>query len=159
MNKMKNKSNLTNLRIVSGSNASIENTSNDSYIVTDEEIDGTDDMNREVFDAKLAQNKAEAEVIASEMRRELAEFRAFQSQQLASMNSSLSDIKGEISSIRGELVGAKGEAAGQKEGLSGQIEGIKSSISTMQWMTGTVLAMIGIGVALLAIPGIDKILH
>ncbi|MDK9957316.1 hypothetical protein [Enterobacter hormaechei] len=108
------------------------------------------DVSRDELDAKLGQNKAEINAIISGMQREMAEFRAFQTQQFSALSSSLSEIKGEI-------VAAKGEAAGQKEGLAGQIDGVKSSISTMQWMIGTVLAMIGIVAAVLAIPGVDKI--
>jgi len=108
-------------------------------------------LSREELQAHLAANKAEVNSVASEMRREMADFRALQSQQFANLSSSLSDIKGEITSLRGEM-------AGSKDGVTGQIDGLKSAVSTMQWMVGTVLAMIGIAVAILAIPGIEKII-
>lgn len=120
---------------------------------------------REEIQALLAANKAEVGVVAAEMRREMAEFRTFQTQQFSGISSSISDLRVEFSNVRGEFSGLKGEitalrgeVSGNKDAVSGQIDGLKTSISTMQWMVGTVLAMIGIAVAILAIPGIDKLL-
>ncbi|EJQ6148267.1 hypothetical protein NZZ21_003965, partial [Escherichia albertii] len=102
------------------------------------------EMTREELDAKLAQNKAEVSVIASEMRHEMAEFRAFQTQQLSAMNASISEIKAQISGVNGEFAG-----------LKGQIDGLKTTSSTLQWMVGAILALLTI---ILALPQVQSYL-
>jgi len=99
------------------------------------------EISREELDAKLAQNKAEVEVVAAEMRREMAEFRAFQAQQFSALNTSMSEIKSQISGVNGEVTG-----------LKGHIEGLKTTSSGIQWMVGVVLAISAI---LLALPQIQ----
>ena len=99
-------------------------------------------ISREELDAKLAQNKAEVGAISGEMRREMAEFRAFQAQQFSTMNTAIGEIKSQISAVNGELTG-----------LKGQIDGVKSSSSSIQWMVGVVLAVLAL---LLAIPQIQN---
>lgn len=94
-------------------------------------------ISREELDAKLALSKSEMDLN--------------QTRNFSSIEKLLIEVKGEISALRGEI-------SGNKDAVAGQIEGLKSSISSMQWMVGTVLAMIGIAAAILAIPGIDKLI-
>lgn len=94
-------------------------------------------ISREELEAKLAQNKAEVDVIAAEMRREMAEFRAFQSQQFTAISTSISEIKSQISGVNGEVTG-----------LKGQIDGLKTTSATLQWMVGAILALLAVILAL-----------
>ncbi|HAT7576672.1 TPA: hypothetical protein JAW48_005049, partial [Citrobacter freundii] len=103
-----------------------------------------DKLSREELDARLAANKAEVSSIASEMRREMAEFRAFQAQQFSTMNSSMSEIKAQISGVNGELTG-----------LKGQIDGLKTTSATLQWMVGAILALLAV---ILALPQMQSFL-
>ena len=109
------------------------------------------EITREELDAKLAQSKAEVDVIASEMRREMAEFRAFQAQQFSAMNTSMSEIKAQISGVNGEFTGLKG----QIDGLKGQIDGLKTTSATLQWMVGAILALLAV---ILALPQVQSYL-
>lgn len=95
------------------------------------------EISREELEAKLGRNKAEVDVIAAEMRKEMAEFRAFQAQQFSALNTSLSEIKSQISSVNGEVAG-----------LKGQIDGLKTTSATLQWMVGAILALLAVILAL-----------
>ncbi|WP_318372837.1 hypothetical protein [Enterobacter sp.] len=103
-----------------------------------------DNLSREELDARLAANKSEVDAIASEMRREMAEFRAFQAQQFSTMNSSMSEIKAQISGVNGEVTG-----------LKGQIDGLKTTSATLQWMVGAILALLAV---ILALPQMQSFL-
>ncbi|WP_437887035.1 hypothetical protein [Phytobacter sp. V91] len=103
-----------------------------------------DMISREELDAKLAKNKSENDVIAAEMRREMAEFRTFQAQQFSTMNTAISEIKAQISGVNGEVTG-----------LKGQIDGLKTTSSTLQWMVGAILALLAV---MLAIPQVQSYL-
>ena len=116
----------------------------------DAEVDAVG-ISREELDAKFAQNKAEVDVVAAEMRREMAEFRAFQAQQFSAMNTSMSEIKAQISGVNGEFTGLKG----QIEGLKGQIDGLKTTSATLQWMVGAILALLAV---ILALPQVQSYL-
>ncbi|EAS1860702.1 hypothetical protein ACV39_07790 [Salmonella enterica] len=109
------------------------------------------EITREELDAKLAQNKAEVDVIASEMRREMAEFRAFQAQQFSALNTSISEIKSQISGVNGEFSGLNGKI----DGLNGQIDGLKTTSATLQWMVGAILALLAV---ILALPQVQTYL-
>ncbi|EAQ1663870.1 hypothetical protein KC768_004706 [Salmonella enterica] len=98
------------------------------------------EITREELDAKLAQNKAEVDVIASEMRREMAEFRAFQARQFSTMNTSISEIKSQISDVNGKFSGLNGKI----DGLNAQIDGLKTTSTTLQWMVGAILALLAV---------------
>lgn len=102
------------------------------------------DISREELEAKLSQNKAESESIASQMKVEIAEFKSFQAQQFSAMNNTLSEIRVQISQNNGEITG-----------LKGQVDGLKTSLSTVQWLVGTVLAVLAL---ILAIPQIQTYL-
>lgn len=101
-------------------------------------------LTREELDAKLGQNKAEVDSLASAMRADMAQWREQNNTQMSAIQAQLSSLNSKID--------------GKFEGMEGKVDGVKSSLSTMQWMVGTILAMIGIVAAILAIPGIDKII-
>lgn len=75
------------------------------------------DFNRSELEARLAANKAEVDAIASEMRREMADFRTHYTQQFSSIDKGLSEIKGDMA-------------------------GIKSSLTTTQWAVGIGLTLV-----------------
>ncbi|MDK1208260.1 hypothetical protein [Cronobacter turicensis] len=102
------------------------------------------EISRAELDAKLAQNRSETKAIADEMRREMAEFRAFQAQQFSAMSSSISEIKTQISSVSGEI-----------SGLKGQVDGLKTTSATLQWMVGAILALLAV---ILALPQVQSYL-
>lgn len=112
------------------------------HVVTPEE--SPVEISREELEAKLARNKAEVDVIAAEMRREMAEFRAFQAQQFSAMNTSISEIKSQISGVNGEVTG-----------LKGHIDGLKTTSATLQWMVGAILALLAV---ILALPQVQTYL-
>ncbi|MFP8442204.1 hypothetical protein ACLH09_05560 [Citrobacter braakii] len=95
------------------------------------------DLSREEFEARVSQTKAEIQLS--------------QQHSFSSIEKTLVEIKSEMGSLRSEM-------NGMREGFNGKFDGINNSISTTQWMLGTVLTILGIGVALLAIPGLEKIL-
>lgn len=96
------------------------------------------------FEALLRANKSEVDVVAAEMKKDIAEFKAFQAQQFATLNSTLGDIKGQVSSTNAELTAVKG-----------QIEGMKTSYTSIQWMVGSILMVLAL---ILALPQIQSYL-
>lgn len=81
-------------------------------------------MTADELDAKLGQNKAEVNAVASEMRREMAEFRTHYIEQFSSINENLSVIKNQISEVKGE------------------VGGLKTSLTTTQWAMAIGLTMV-----------------
>ncbi|ENY9828028.1 TPA: hypothetical protein ACHIDG_004973 [Escherichia coli] len=104
------------------------------------------DISREELEARLGQNKAEAENIAAQMKVEISEFKSFQSQQFSAMNNTLSEIMAQISQNNGEITG-----------LKGQVDGIKTSMTATQWLVGAVLAMLAVIITLPQIQSYFKV--
>ncbi|MEM8145732.1 hypothetical protein Q4R42_17385 [Morganella morganii subsp. sibonii] len=96
------------------------------------------------LEALLRANKSEVDVVAAEMKKDIAEFKAFQTQQFATLNSALGEIKGQMVSTNAELTAVKG-----------QIEGMKTSYTSIQWMVGSILMVLAL---ILALPQIQSYL-
>lgn len=58
---------------------------------------------RSEINAQLSANKAEVDAVASEMRREMADFRTHYTQQFSSIDKGLAEIKGEIGGMKTSL--------------------------------------------------------
>ncbi|WP_227135725.1 hypothetical protein [Kosakonia radicincitans] len=112
-------------------------------------------ISREELDAKLERNKAEAEAIAAEMRREMASWREQNNAQLAqitiSINAISSKLDGKMDSVDGDVKAI----AGKFEGFQGQVSGINTAINGIQSGISTRLAIFGAILAVIvALPGI-----
>ena len=112
-------------------------------------------MTADELDAKLGQNKAEVSAIASDMRREMAEWREKNNAQLAELtiaiNALSSKVDGKMDSIDGDIKSINGKF----EGLQGQINGINTAISGIQSGITTKLALFGAFITLVvALPGL-----
>lgn len=97
------------------------------------------------LEALLRANKSEVDVVAAEMKTDIAEFKAFQAQQFATLNSTLVEIKGQISNTNAEVTAVKG-----------QIEGMKTSYTSIQWMVGAILMVLALILALPQVQGYLK---
>lgn len=75
---------------------SFENEVNEPYNHPKEDVMNGVDMTREELDAKLAQNKAEVQAIASGMREEMAAWRETQNAQMVQMNATLTSMSAKI---------------------------------------------------------------
>lgn len=97
---------------------------------------GTDmsNISREELDAKLGQNKAEVESVASSMRADMAQWRELNNTQMSALQAQLSSLNSKID--------------GKFEGMEGKIDGLKTTSSTVQWMVGAILALLALAVAL-----------
>ncbi|BBG58514.1 hypothetical protein [Providencia rustigianii] len=89
--------------------------------------------------------KAEVDAVAAEMKKDIADFKAFQAQQFSTLNSTLSDIKGQVTNTNAELTAVKG-----------QIEGMKTSYTSIQWMVGAILMVLALILALPQVQGYLK---
>ncbi|MEJ5067914.1 hypothetical protein WH292_08510 [Enterobacter sp. MYb186] len=112
-------------------------------------------MTADELDAKLCQSKAEVSAIASEMRREMAEWREKNNSQLAELtiaiNSLSAKVDGKMDSIDGDVKSINGKF----EGFQGQINGINTAISGIQSGITTKLALFGAFITLVvALPGL-----
>ncbi|EMH6405698.1 DUF1640 domain-containing protein [Providencia rettgeri] len=132
---------------------SFENNSGGEYSDSTKVTLGDVDMTREELDAKLAQNKAEVQAIASGMREEMAAWREAQNAQMVQMNATLTSMSAKIDA-KFETLDAKID--GVDKSLSGQIDGLKSSYSSVQWMLGIILALLAI---IFAIPQVQSYLN
>ena len=112
--------------------------------VVQEEIDMSN-ISKTELEALLRANKSEVDVVAAEMKTDIAEFKAFQAQQFSNLNSTLGEIKGQISNANAETTAIKG-----------QLEGMKAVFSTIQWMVGTILVLVAIIMALPQVQGYFK---
>lgn len=99
---------------------SFENNSGGEYSDSTKVTLGDVDMTREELDAKLAQNKAEVQAIASGMREEMAHWREEQNEQMSKIITTLSvlDVK-----------------------LDERYENQKQSTSKTQWLIGLTIAV------------------
>lgn len=100
-------------------------------IINNNEISfGNSDMTREELDAKLAQNKAEVQAIASGMREEMAHWREEQSAQMNKVITTLSvlDVK-----------------------LDERYENQKNTANRTQWLIGLAIAVAAIIPAVIAL--------
>ncbi|MEY1032661.1 hypothetical protein [Providencia stuartii] len=109
---------------------SIENEKNDLYNSSKENMEGDINMTREELDAKLAQNKAEVQAIASGMREEMAHWREEQNAQMGKIITTLSvlDVK-----------------------LDERYENQKTASTRTQWMIGIAIAVAAIIPAVIAL--------
>ncbi|MBQ0607208.1 hypothetical protein MJ634_003830 [Providencia rettgeri] len=106
---------------------------------------------REELDAKLAQNKAEVQAIASGMREEMAAWRETQNAQMVQMNATLTSMSAKMDA-KFETLDAKIDAVdkslgGRIDGLNMAVSGIQSGISIKLTIFGVIMA------ALIAIAG------
>lgn len=109
---------------------SFENEVNEPYNPPKEDIMNGVDMTREELDAKLAQNKAEIQAIASGMREEMAHWREEQNAQMGKIITTLSvlDVK-----------------------LDERYENQKTASTRTQWMIGIAIAVAAIIPAVIAL--------
>ncbi|EAW1193055.1 hypothetical protein NL87_18315 [Salmonella enterica] len=109
------------------------------------------DFNRHELEARLNANKAEVSAIVSEMRREMAEWREHNSNQISQISTSINNISakvdgkmdridGAINAINGKFDGVNGRF----EGIQGQITGINTAISGIQSGMSTKLSIFGV---------------
>lgn len=108
---------------------------------------------REELDAKLAQNKAEVQAIASGMREEMAAWRETQNAKMDQISATLTTMSAKMDA-KFETLDTKIDAVDKS--LSGQIDGLKSSYSSVQWMLGIILALLAI---IFAIPQVQSYLN
>lgn len=109
-----------------------------------QEADMSGNITKAELEALLRANKSEVDVVAAEMKKDIAEFKSFQAQQFATLNSTLGDIKGQVASNNAELTAVKG-----------QIDGMKTSYASIQWMVGAILMVLAL---ILALPQIQSYL-
>ena len=89
---------------------------------------------REELDAKLGQNKAEVESVASSMRADMAQWREQNNSQMAAIQTQLSALNSKID--------------GKFEGMEGKIDGLKTTSATVQWMVAAILGLLALAVSL-----------
>ncbi|MDC9623913.1 hypothetical protein PSI22_20305 [Xenorhabdus sp. XENO-7] len=82
------------------------------------------------LEALLKANKAEVDVVAATMKKDMAEWREQQNTQMANLNATMQSMSSKID--------------GKFEAVEGKIDGLKSSISTTQWTTSIGLALVTI---------------
>lgn len=137
---------------------SFENEVNEPYNPPKEDIMNGVDMTREELDAKLAQNKAEVQAIASGMREEMATWREAQNTQMAQMNATLNSMSAKMEA-KFDIIDAKIDSVdkslnGRIDGVNTAITGINTAISGIQSGISTKLTIFGVIMAvLLAIAG------
>ncbi len=111
------------------------------------------EMTREELDAKLAQNKAEVQAIASGMREEMAAWRETQNAQMVQMNATLTSMAAKmdakfdtldtkIESLDTKIDSVDKSLGGRIDGLNMAVSGIQSGISTKLTIFGVVMAVI-----------------
>ncbi|WP_448175848.1 hypothetical protein [Morganella morganii] len=119
-------------KLPSGSSQSgpFANHKNDGYTDYENNIseDGSN-MTREELDAKLAQNKAEVQAIASGMREEMAVWREAQNAQMTQMNATLTSMSAKIDA-KFEVLNAKIDSVDKS--LGGRIDGLNIAVSGIQ---------------------------
>lgn len=97
-------------------------------------------MSREEIQALLAANKAEVSVVASELRRDMAEWREQNSNQLNQLTTLINGLSSKVdgkvdaiaSKVDGVMVGIDGRldgVQGRMDGIQGQMDGINTAIS------------------------------
>lgn len=115
-------------------------------------------ISREELDAKLAQNKAEVQAIASGMREEMAAWRETQNAQMTQMNATLASMSSKMEA-KFDVIDAKIDSVdkslnGRIDGVNTAITGINTAISGIQSGISTKLTIFGVIMAvLLAIAG------
>lgn len=113
------------------------------------------DISREELDARLAQSKAETELIATNMRREMAEWREQQNSQMSQLNLAIATISSKIDGKMDSVDGDVKAINGKFEGIQGQITGINTAISGIQAGISIRLAIFGAVIAVIvALPSI-----
>ncbi|CDG96666.1 conserved hypothetical protein [Xenorhabdus bovienii str. puntauvense] len=104
----------------------------------------SDNFTKTELEALLRANKAEVDVVAATMKKDMAEWREQQNIQLASLNATMqalsSKIDGKLDSVDGKLEGMRGKI----EGIQGNISGINTAISGIQSGLSTKLTFFGI---------------
>ncbi len=145
------KSNKESLFTVNHSNDMLNNDSN--ITPTHQKEADTMTISREELDAKLAQNKAEVQAIASGMREEMAAWRETQNAQMTQMNATLASMSSKMEA-KFDVIDAKIDSVDKS--LNGKIDGLKSSYSSVQWMLGIILALLAI---IFAIPQVQSYLN
>ncbi|CDH01837.1 hypothetical protein [Xenorhabdus bovienii] len=90
----------------------------------------SDNFTKTELEALLRANKAEVDVVAATMKKDMAEWREQQNVQLANLNISIQSLSAKVD--------------GKFEAVEGKIDGLKSSISTTQWTTSIGLALVTI---------------
>lgn len=119
---------------------------------------GNSDMTREELDAKLAQNKAEVQAIASGMREEMAAWRETQNAKMDQISATLTAMSAKMDA-KFEVIDAKMDSIdkslnGRIDGVNTAITGINTAISGIQSGISTKLTIFGVIMAvLLAIAG------
>lgn len=116
-------------------------------------------MTREELDAKLGQNKAEVQAIASGMREEMAAWRETQNAQMVQMNATLTSMSAKMDA-KFEVIDAKMDSIdkslnGRIDGVNSAITGINTAISGIQSGISTKLTIFGVVMAvILAVAGL-----
>lgn len=133
------------------------NTNESTSKVHQEEAD-TMTIPREELEAKLAQNKAEVQAIASGMREEMAVWRESQNAQMAQISVTLASMSAKMEA-KFDVIDAKIDSVdksmnGRIDGVNTAITGINTAISGIQSGISTKLTIFGVIMAvLLAIAG------
>ncbi|MDE9447586.1 hypothetical protein KKJ04_18825 [Xenorhabdus bovienii] len=87
-------------------------------------------LSKTELEALLRANKAEVDVVAATMKKDMAEWREQQNAQFANLNISIQSLSAKVD--------------GKFEAVEGKIDGLKTSISTTQWSMTIGLALITI---------------
>lgn len=112
-------------------------------IPPDERTEGKNmPISREELDAKLGQNKAEVQAIASGMREDMSAWRETQNTKMDQISATLTAMSAKIDSV--------------DRSLNGQIDGLKSSYSAIKWMLGIILTVLAL---VFAIPQVQSYLN
>ncbi|MEQ1969309.1 hypothetical protein ABLA30_20505 [Xenorhabdus nematophila] len=111
------------------------------------------DFTKTELEALLRANKAEVDVVAATMKKDMAEWREQQNVQLANLNATMqalsSKIDGKMDSVDGKLEGMQGKI----DGINTAISGIQSGLSTKLTFFGititVVIALVGIAIGMI----------
>ncbi|MDC9598821.1 hypothetical protein, partial [Xenorhabdus anantnagensis] len=119
----------------------------------------SDNFTKTELEALLRANKAEVDVVAATMKKDMAEWREQQNVQLANLNATMqalsSKIDGKMDSVDGKLEAIQGKIDGKLEGMQGKIDGINTAISGIQSGLSTKLTFFGITITVvIALVGI-----
>ncbi|WP_275379371.1 hypothetical protein [Xenorhabdus bovienii] len=105
------------------------------------EEDHMSDFTKTELEALLRANKAEVDVVAATVKKDMAEWREQQNTQMANLNATMqamsSKIDGKMDSVDGKLEGMQGKI----DGINTAISGIQSGISTRLTIFSVVIAV------------------
>ncbi|MDE9557660.1 hypothetical protein KKJ06_20120 [Xenorhabdus bovienii] len=103
---------------------------NREYLESRNKEDHMSGFTKTELEALLRANKAEVDVVAATMKKDMAEWREQQNTQLANISTAIQSLSAKVD--------------GKIDSVEGKIDGLKSSISTTQWTTSIGLALVTI---------------